>query len=198
MQSFFNEDDLEQLSLEWFEQLGYEIRHGNDISHVGIASERDNYEDVILDQRLGAALRKINPDVADGAIKQAIHLISIEQFPSLIENNRTFHEYMTNGIEVEHYNEDGETLVDLVNIFDFKNPENNDFLAVKQLVVEKGNIQKIPDIVLFVNGLALVVIELKNATNESVGIYQGFNQLQTYKSKVPQLFNHNAFVVTSD
>lgn len=198
MQSFFNEDDLEQLSLEWFEQLGYEVKHGNDISHIGVASERDNYEDVILDQRLGAALRKINPDVADEAIQQAIHLISIEQFPSLIENNRTFHEYMTNGIEVEHYNEEGETLVDLVNIFDFKHPENNDFLAVKQLVVDKGNIQKIPDIVLFVNGLALVVIELKNATNESVGIYQGFNQLQTYKSKVPQLFNHNAFVVTSD
>src|SRR5699024_10531724 len=101
MQSFFNEDDLEQLSLEWFEQLGYEVRHVNVINHVGIASERDNYEDVILYQRLGAALRKINPDVADEAIKQAIHLISIEQISSLIENNRTFHEYMTNGIEVE-------------------------------------------------------------------------------------------------
>src|SRR5699024_2505325 len=198
MQSFFNEDDLEQLSLEWFKELGYEIRHGNDISHVGLASERDNYEDVILDQRLGAALRKINPDVADEAIKQTIHLISIEQFPSLIENNRTFHEYMTNGIEIEHYSGDGETLVDLINVFDFKHPENNDFLAVKQLVVDKGNNQRIPDIVLFVNGLALVVIELKNATNESVGILQGYNQLQTYKERIPQLFNHNAFMVTSD
>ncbi len=143
MQSFFNEDDLEQLSLEWFEQLDYEVRHGNDISHVGVASERDNYEDVILDQRLGAALRKINPDVADGAIKQAIHLISIEQFPSLIENNRTFHEYMTNGIEVEHYNEDGETLVDLVNIFDFKNPRIILFSG-KTLVVDKGTFKKFP------------------------------------------------------
>ena len=198
MQSFFSEDDLEHLSMEWFEELGYEIRHGNDISHIGVASERDNYEDVILDQRLGAALRKINPDVADEAIKQAIHMISVEQSPSLIENNRIFHEYMTNGIEIEHYSEDGETLVDLINVFDFKNPENNDFLAVKQLVVDKGNNQRIPDIVLFVNGLALVVIELKNATNESVGILQGYNQLQTYKERIPQLFNHNAFMVTSD
>ncbi|SEW17399.1 type I restriction enzyme, R subunit [Aliicoccus persicus] len=198
MKSFFNEDDLEQLSLEWLENLGYEIKHGNDISHIGIASERDSYEDVILGQRLESALQSINPDVAYEAIKQAAHLLTIEQSPSLIENNRIYHEYMTNGIEVEHYNEDGKTLRDIVKVFDFNNPGNNDFLAVKQLVVEKGDNQRIPDIVLYVNGLPLVVIELKNATNESVGVLQGYNQLQTYKERIPQLFNHNAFMVTSD
>ncbi|SDK32464.1 type I restriction endonuclease [Lacicoccus qingdaonensis] len=131
MQNFFSEDDLEHLSMEWLEELGYEIRHGNDISHVGVASERDHYEDIILDQRLGAALRKINPDVVGEAIQQAIHMISVEQSPSLIENNSIFHEYMTNGIEVEHYNAEGETLVDLINIFDFKVPENNDFQLIQ-------------------------------------------------------------------
>lgn len=196
--SFFTEDDLEQLSMEWFEALGYEVRPGDEISHTGIASERDNYEDAILDQRLSAAMRKINPNISDTAIKQAVHQISVEQSPSLIENNRIFHEYMTNGIEVEHYNDKGETIIDLVKIFDFTDYKNNDFLAVNQLVVNKGTTQKIPDIVLFVNGLPLVVIELKNATNESVGILQGYHQLQTYKNRIPQLFNHNAFLITSD
>lgn len=149
--SFFTEDDLEQLSMEWFEALGYEVRPGDEISHTGIASERDNYEDAILDQRLSAAMRKINPNISDTAIKQAVHQISVEQSPSLIENNRIFHEYMTNGIEVEHYNDKGETIIDLVKIFDFTDYKNNDFLAVNQLVVNKGTTQKIPDIVLFVN-----------------------------------------------
>lgn len=149
--SFFTEDDLEQLSMEWFEALGYEVRPGDEISHTGIASKRDNYEDAILDQRLSAAMRKINPNISDTAIKQAVHQISVEQSPSLIENNRIFHEYMTNGIEVEHYNDKGETIIDLVKIFDFTDYKNNDFLAVNQLVVNKGTTQKIPDIVLFVN-----------------------------------------------
>lgn len=194
----FSEDDLEQVALEWFAELGYTIKNGSEISEAGITPERESDKDVVLDNRLEVALRHINPDLHDNAIQQAIREISIEKVPSLLENNRSFHEMITNGIEVEHYNDDGETINDLVYIFDFNNLENNDFLAVNQLTVVNGDYNKRPDIVLFINGLPVVVIELKSSTNESVGIEDGYHQLETYKMRIPQLFNHNAVLVTSD
>ncbi|MDK9877487.1 type I restriction endonuclease, partial [Staphylococcus equorum] len=194
----FSEDDLEQVALEWFEELGYTVKKGREISETGITPERESDKDVVLDNRLERALRRINPDLHNNAIQQAIHEISIEKSPNSIENNRIFHEMITNGIEVEHYNEDGETINDLVYVFDFNNPENNDFLAVNQLIVVNGDDNKRPDVVLFINGLPVVVIELKSSTNESVGVEDGYHQLETYKMKIPQLFNHNAVLVTSD
>ncbi|WP_271400317.1 type I restriction endonuclease subunit R [Salinicoccus roseus] len=196
--AFFTEDDLEKLSIEWFTKIGYEVKTGNEISHSGLYAERDNFNDVILNHRLETALRKNNPELNSNAIEQAVHKITIEQASSLIENNLIFHEYMTNGIEVEYHDDAGKRFNALVKVFDFETPENNDFLAVNQLEIDKGAYKKIPDIVLFINGLPIVVMELKNATNESVGIYEGYNQLQTYKNTVSQLFNHNAFLVTSD
>ena len=148
-------------------------------------NERESDKDVVLDDRLEAALRRINPELNNSAIEQAIHEISIEKSPSLLENNRSFHEMITNGIEVEHYNDDGETINDLVYVLDFDNPGNNDFLAVNQLTVVNGDYKKRPDIVLFINGLPVVVIELKNSTNESVGIEDGYHQLETYKMRIP-------------
>lgn len=194
----FSEDDLEQVALEWFEELGYTVKKGREISETGITPERESDKDVVLDNRLDNALRRINPDLHNNAIQQAIHEISIEKSPNSIENNRIFHEMLTNGIEVEHYNDDGETINDLVYVFDFNNPENNDFLAVNQLTVVNGDYNKRPDVVLFINGLPVVVIELKSSTNESVGVEDGYHQLETYKMRIPQLFNHNAVLVTSD
>ncbi|HGO3709496.1 TPA: type I restriction endonuclease subunit R [Staphylococcus aureus] len=194
----FSEDDLEQVALKWFEGLGYSVKNGRDSSDNGIMNERENDKDVVFDDRLEAALRRINPELNNSAIEQAMREISIEKSPSLLENNRSFHEMITNGIEVEHYNDDGETINDLVYVFDFDNPGNNDFLAVNQLTVVNGDYKKRPDIVLFINGLPVVVIELKNSTNESVGIEDGYHQIETYKMRTPQLFNHNAVLVTSD
>ena len=194
----FSEDDLEQVALEWFSDLGYEIKHGKEISFMSVSPERDSDKDVVLDGRLEAALNRINPDVPGDVIKQAIHELTVEKSPSLLENNRNFHEMITNGIEVEYYNAQGETIYYLVNIFDFNHPEHNDFLAVNQLVVVNGDYNKRPDIVLFINGLPVVVIELKNITNENVGVEEGYHQLQTYKSTIPQLFTYNEVLVTSD
>ncbi|HEC2202628.1 TPA: type I restriction endonuclease subunit R [Staphylococcus delphini] len=194
----FNEDDLEQVALEWFEGLGYTVKHGREVSVAGIAPERESDHDVILDGRLEVALRRMNPHVHERAIQQAIREISIAQSPQLLENNRQFHELMTNGIEVVHYNEAGETVHDLLAVFDYAHPENNDFLAVNQLTVMNGDVRKRPDIVLFINGLPVVVIELKSSTNASVGVEDGYHQLQTYKQAIPQLFHHNAILVTSD
>ncbi|QHW37533.1 type I restriction endonuclease subunit R [Staphylococcus ursi] len=194
----FSENDLEQVALEWFENLGYTVKHGREVSVTGISPERESDQDVILDGRLEAALRRLNPDLHDDVIQHAIRDISIEQSPHLLENNRYFHELMTNGIEVAHYNASGEVVHDLVNVFDFENPENNDFLAVNQLTVVHGDYRKRPDIVLFINGLPVVVIELKSSTNASVGVEDGYHQLETYKMRIPQLFYHNAILVTSD
>ncbi|MGO2795525.1 MAG: type I restriction endonuclease, partial [Staphylococcus saprophyticus] len=191
----FSEDDLEQVALEWFEELGYTVKNGREISETGITPERESDKDVVLDGRLEAALKRINPELHKNAIQQAIHEISIEKSPNLLENNRTFHEMITNGIEVEHYNDDGETINDLVYVFDFNNPRNNDFLAVNQLTIVNGEYNKRPDIILFINGLPVVVIELKSSTNESVGVVDGYHQLETYKMRIPQLFNHNAVLV---
>ncbi|WP_372510685.1 type I restriction endonuclease subunit R [Staphylococcus simulans] len=194
----FSEDDLEQIALEWFSELGYEIRHGKDISYISVSPERESDKDVVLNGRLEAVMNKINPNVPCKVIQQAIHELTVEKSPNLLENNRNFHEQLINGIEVEHYNDNGETVYYLVNIFDFQNPENNNFLAVNQLTVVNGDYNKRPDIVLFINGLPVVVIELKNITNENVGVEEGYHQLQTYKSTIPQLFTYNEVLVTSD
>ncbi|HCW35041.1 MAG TPA: DEAD/DEAH box helicase, partial [Staphylococcus sp.] len=114
----FSEDDLEQVALKWFEGLGYSVKNGRDSGENGIMNERESDKDVVLDDRLEAALRRINPELNNSAIEQAIREISIEKSPSLLENNRSFHEMITNGIEVEHYNDDGETINDLVYVFD--------------------------------------------------------------------------------
>ncbi|MCJ1662985.1 type I restriction endonuclease subunit R [Staphylococcus sp. NRL 18/288] len=194
----FNEDDLEQVALEWLMDLGYEYKKGNEISVKGISPERESDQDVILNQRLESALRRINPEVNNDAIEQAIHELAIEKSPNLLENNLNFHEYLINGIEVEHYDEEGQAIVDIVYIFDFKHPRNNDFLAVNQLTIVNGDYTKRPDIILFVNGLPVVVIELKSSSNEHVGIEDGYNQLQTYKMRIPKLFTFNEILVTSD
>lgn len=194
----FSEDDLEQIALEWFRDLGYEVKGVTDENNTSISTERESNKDVVLNGRLEAAMNKINPNVPSKVIQQAIHELTVEKSPNLLENNRNFHEQLINGIVVEHYNDNGETVYYLVNIFDFQNPENNNFLAVNQLTVVNGDYNKRPDIVLFINGLPVVVIELKNITNENVGVEEGYHQLQTYKSTIPQLFTYNEVLVTSD
>ncbi|HCZ9944224.1 TPA: type I restriction endonuclease subunit R [Staphylococcus aureus] len=194
----FNEDDLEQVALEWLQSLGYDYKKGNEISITGLASERKSDKDVVLHERLEKALRKINLDIHPRFIEKAIHELTLEKSPNLLENNLTFHEHLINGIEVEDYDDEGKSIVEIVKIVDFKHPQNNDFLAVNQFTVVNGDYTKRPDIVLFINGLPIVVIELKNSTNETVGVEDGYHQLETYKMRIPQLFTFNEVLVTSD
>lgn len=194
----FNEDDLEQVALEWLELLGYDYKKGNEISMTGLALERKSDKDVVLHERLEKALRKINSDIQPRFIEQAIHELTLEKSPNLLENNLTFHENLINGIEIEDYDDEGQSIVEIVKIVDFEHPQNNDFLAVNQFTVVNGDYTKRPDIVLFINGLPIVVIELKNSTNETVGVEEGYHQLETYKRRTPQLFTFNEVLVTSD
>ena len=194
----FNEDDLEQVALEWLQSLSYDYKKGNELSMTGLAPERKNDKDVVLHERLEKALKKINSEIHPRFIEKAIHELTLEKSPNLLENNLTFHENLINGIEVEDYDDEGQSIVEIVKIVDFEHPQNNDFLAVNQLTVVNGDYTKRPDIVLFINGLPIVVIELKNSTNETVGVEDGYHQLETYKMRIPQLFTFNEVLVTSD
>ncbi|MDU2145759.1 MAG: type I restriction endonuclease subunit R, partial [Staphylococcus sp.] len=194
----FNEDDLEQVALEWLQSLGYDYKKGNEMSITGLAPERRSDKDVVLHERLEKSLKNINSDVHPRFIEKAIHELTLEKSPNLLENNLTFHEKLINGIEIEDYDDEGQSIVEIVKIVDFEHPQNNDFLAVNQLTVVNGDYTKRPDIVLFINGLPIVVIELKNSTNETVGVEDGYHQLETYKMRIPQLFTFNEVLITSD
>lgn len=194
----FNEDDLEQVALEWLQLLGYDYKKGNEISANSQVPERKSDKDVVLHERLEKSLRKINSDIHPRFIEKAIHELTLEKSPNLLENNLTFHENLINGVEIEDYDDEGQSIVEIVKILDFEHPKNNDFLAINQLTVVNGDYTKRPDIVLFVNGLPIVVIELKNSTNETVGVEDGYHQLETYKMRIPQLFTFNEVLITSD
>ncbi|MFW0764150.1 type I restriction endonuclease subunit R [Staphylococcus hominis] len=194
----FNEDDLEQVVLEWLQSLGYDYKKGNEISVTGLTPERKSDKDVVLHERLEKALKKINSEIHPRFIEKAIHELTLEKSPNLLENNLTFHENLINGVEIEDYDDEGQSIVEIVKIVDFEYPQNNDFLAVNQLTIVNGDYTKRPDIVLFINGLPIVVIELKNSTNETVGVEDGYHQLETYKMRIPQLFTFNEVLITSD
>ncbi|MBL3645520.1 type I restriction endonuclease subunit R [Bacillus sp. RHFB] len=194
----FSEDELEHATLDWLEELGYEIANGPDLANDGVSPERSNYGTVYLEVRLIDALSRINKGVKIADIEEAIRKITVPQLPNLLMNNRSFHRLITDGVDVEVREEDGRNTTKKLWLFDFEHPENNNFLAVKQFTIIEGSSNKRPDVILFVNGLPLVVFELKSSTDEKVGISQAYNQLQTYKKAIPSLFHYNAFMVTSD
>lgn len=198
MSSFihFNEDTLEQASLEILQSLGYDYIHGKKLSPSAEFPERESYRDVLLKERVRNALFSINKGFPHDALEQAFRQIIAFNSPSLEENNKYFHNLMVNGIDVS-FKENGNIRTKKAYIIDFENPDNNEFLAVNQFTVV-GNECKRPDIVIFVNGIPLVVIELKNASDENVGIEDAYNQIQTYKKDIQALFNYNAFCVLSD
>ncbi|MFN3603444.1 MAG: type I restriction endonuclease subunit R [Leptonema sp. (in: bacteria)] len=193
------ESDLEEFVLSILENLGYEILRGNteDVLPNGKYPLRQSYEDVVLVGRLREALRKINPDIAKEAREQAIKEVLRIGSQKLIFDNETFHTMLTDGVSIP-IAKAGEERHILVHLLDFKNPENNDFLVINQFSIIEKNIERRPDVVLFVNGLPLVVIELKNPADENATIWTAYNQLQTYKEQIPSLFKYNEILVISD
>jgi len=204
MKHNLNESSIEQLTIELLQSLGWENVFGPDIapdtekSNVGIA-RRKSFEDVLLLDILENNLKLINPQIPDDAIHDAIKTISHlpNHFPNLMSNNEAFHRLLTEGIPVT-YRKNGEEKGDIVKIIDFENRENNEFHAINQFTVIENHINKRPDIVLFVNGIPLVVIELKNPADENATIKSAYNQIQTYKQTIPSLFSYNEIVVISD
>ncbi|MEM3370930.1 MAG: type I restriction endonuclease subunit R [Candidatus Woesearchaeota archaeon] len=199
MKKALSESDVEEFVLSLLESLGYEIIRGNSEDYLpnGRYALRQRYEDVVLVSRLREALRRINQQASEEAREQAIKEIQRIGSQKLIVDNETFHKMLTDGISVP-ITKAGEERHVLINLFDFKDIKNNDFLVVNQFTVIENNVERRPDIVLFVNGLPLVVIELKNPADENATIWTAYNQFQTYKEQIPSLFKYNEILVISD
>ncbi len=191
------EDKIEYFALEQLHNLGWEYLHGSVISPDGEKPERENYEQIILTERLRKAISVINPHIPKSAQEQAIQKILRIYSPDPLHNNETFHNYLTEKIKIP-YQQDGYERSHEVALIDFENIENNEFLAVNQYTIIEYNQNKRPDILLFVNGIPLVVIELKNPANENATIESAYNQIQTYKAVIPSLFTYNSTCVISD
>ena len=192
------EDHLEKLMLEWLhDDLGYTVAYGPDLAPDGNAPERASYRQVVLEPRFSAALRKINPKIPLPALDDAARQVLNPNIPALISANRQFHRWLFFGVPVE-YQRDGETIGDRVWLIDFQNPDANDWLAVNQFTVQGPHHTRRPDVVLFINGLPLVVIELKNPADENADLWAAFDQLQTYKDQISDLFITNEMLVITD
>jgi len=191
------ESAIEELAIQLFEQLGYSTIYAPDIAPNGDNPERRRYDEVVLTERLNAAVQRINPAIPLLARQQAVKDVTRIQSTDILANNEQFHRLLTEGVNVS-YNQDNQERGDLVWLVDFSHPENNEFVVANQFTVIENQQTKRPDLVLFVNGLPLVVIELKNATDENATITSAYKQLGTYKSAIPSLFTYNALLVVSD
>ncbi len=198
MHKAINEDTIEQLGLELFSDLGYQTLNGQDIAPDSSSSERLNYGEVFLLDRLRISLTRINPHLDSEAVDDVLRKLEQVVTPSLEEENRRLHQMMVDGVDVEVAREDGTLGGDKAWIIDFDNPDNNDWLAVNQFTVIEGTNNRRPDIVVFLNGLPVAVLELKNPGSENATLAGAFNQLQTYKSQISSLFRTNVVLITSD
>src|SRR5690554_2699791 len=192
------EDQLEQLCLRWFAETGYEVVSGYDIAPDGPTPERADYRQVTLQERLLQQLALINPNIPAATLEQVALQIAQPETPVLMINNKLFHQQLLQGVKVEFKDKDGQVKTDYVQLVDFSNTHNNQFAVVNQFTIigTKGN--RRPDIIVFINGLPLAVIELKNPADQSADVWQAYQQLQTYKDEIPDLFMFNEALVVSD
>jgi len=191
-----SENDIEQIALGYLKTLGYNHVWGPTISPEGEQQERQ-YNEVVLANRLRSAIDTLNPNLPAEAKEDALKKVLRAESPNQLINNETFHKYLTEGVDVEVRTKDG-IRGEKVYIVDFNEIERNEFLAINQFTIIEHNQNKRPDIIIFINGLPLVVIELKNAVDENATIKTAFNQLQTYKQAIPSLFTYNELLIVSD
>lgn len=198
MSNKITEDHVEEACLDWLEELGYSILHGPDISPDGDNPERAAYDVTILIDRFKTAFKKINPHLSTDSFEYTLRKLQQSELPTLVEENRRIHQLIIDGVDVDIKREDGSIGTDKAKLIDFENFENNDWLAVNQYTVIEGGNNRRPDVVIFINGLPISVIELKNPADENATIEDAYNQLQTYKDEIERLFRTNGLLVTSD
>lgn len=196
--AFLSEASVELALLEQLRGLGYSIEQEENIGPDGHRPERESHDEVVLKKRFESAVALLNPGLPLDARQDAIRKVMQSDLPSLLEENRRIHKLITEGVDVEYYADDGTLTAGKVSLIDFERPEQNDWLIVSQFVVIAGQYNRRPDVVVFVNGLPLGVIELKAPGSGNATLVGAFNQLQTYKKQIPALFNTNALLVTSD
>jgi len=188
----------EQPTIDWLKQLGYEYKFGPDISPGGVLVERKSHRDVILKDRLKTAIRRLNPDLSEKAIEDAIYKLKNVEHPNLEIANREIYRMLTEGIKIEIRDRNGETRGKIVKVIDFENSQNNEFLAVNQFTVQGPERIRRPDVVVFINGIPVAIFELKNPRIEEATIYTAYQQLQEYKKDISEIFKYNQILVISD
>lgn len=193
-----SESTVEDAALTWFGELGYTLAHGPDLAPGEPAAEREGFGDVVLVGRLREAIRRLNPAIPEDAREDALRKVLRVAMPSLLQTNRAFHRLLRDGVPVEYPRPDGSLAGDHVRLVDFDDVPANDWRVVNQFTVIEGQHNRRPDIVVFLNGLPLAVIELKNAADEEATIWGAYAQLQTYKAQIPSLLQYGAVLVVSD
>lgn len=194
----FSEALVEDALIDTLKGLGWRFEDLVDIAPDGPRKLRTAFGEVILKGVLSETVRRLNPHIPQEALQHALRQIQVTETPSLIEENRRIHNLLLNGVDVEYRRADGSIKGDKVRLIDFDVPANNDLMLTSQFTVVEGSYNRRPDLVAFINGLPVVVIELKNAASENATIEDAFNQLQTYKKQIPSLFRTNAALITSD
>jgi SOS-response transcriptional repressor LexA len=194
----FTESVVEEAALAWLESIGWRIAHGPDIAPDMPAAERQNYGEVVLAQRLRDALGRLNPVLPAEALEDPFRKLTRPEGADLIQRNRAVHRLLVDGVTVEYRDAEGAIRGAQARVLDFDDPDSNDWLAVNQFTVVENKHSRRPDVVLFVNGLPLAVLELKNAADEDATIWTAYQQLQTYQAEIPSVFTPNAVLVVSD
>lgn len=196
--AFLSEAEVEQTLLEQLQALGWRVARGEDVAPEGLQPERGSYAEAVLRPRFAAAVERLNPHVPPEARQDAVQRVLQQELPTLLEENRRIHRLLVDGVEVEFHADDGTLRAGRVQLIDCEDVARNDWLAVNQFVVVGGRQRRRPDVVLFVNGLPLAVVELKAPGSAQASVRSAFDQLQTYKGEVPALFRTNALLVASD
>ena len=196
----FTESVVEEATLEWLEGLGYTVLNGPEIAAGEPAAEREDfgYHDVILERRLRLALARLNPKLPPEALEDAYKRLTLADESSAVTCNHALHQKLVEGVTVEYTRPDGSIGGALVHVIDFDHPENNDWVAVNQFTVVEGQNNRRPDVLVFLNGLPIVLMELKNPADENATIWNAFDQIQTYKAQIPALFTYNELLIISD
>ncbi|MFO1003850.1 MAG: type I restriction endonuclease subunit R [Planctomycetaceae bacterium] len=193
-----NESIVEDAALDWFGELGFAIGHGPEIAPGEPGAERSSFGDVVLVERLRDAIHRLNPLIPEEAQEEALRKVLRLDTATFIGNNRAFHKMLRDGVEVEYGRSDGSIAGDRVCLLDFHDPSANDWFVVNQFTVIEAQHNRRPDLVVFVNGLPLAIVELKNAADENATIWSAYSQLQTYKAEIPSLLRYNELLIVSD
>jgi len=192
-----NEDQLEQHCLDWFREGGWETLHGPDIAPDSNNPERSNYHEVVLKSYLEQAIIRLNPHLPASSVEQVLAQVTKPASLDLLTNNRAFHKLLLEGVPIV-YKQDDEQIHDHAFLIDFQDVTQNRFLVVNQFTIQGSKQPRRPDVICFINGLPIAILELKSPKDENADIWDAFNQLQTYKDEVGDLFAFNEALVVSD
>ena len=192
------EADVEFAAIDWLSALGWQVAHGPNIAPDTPGAERADYGEVVLEHRLWDAMARLNPHLPDSALDDAFRKLTRPEGATLEARNRAFHRMLVNGVTVDYRSDDGSIRGEPARIVDFDDPVNNDWLATNQFTVTENRNTRRPDIALFLNGLPLGIIELKNPADEDATIWAAWQQLQTYQAELPTLFSMNEALIVSN